>query len=662
MLARLLGRLVSLLSRILSRSRTLIVRLLYRLPLPVLIRFLSTFAASQPSRDDPRGRLPRGDIPSTNEHTIACSQLFDQSTPPNHSIRRKPSDLGLSIRIDPDTISRLADSPDEMSPPQIPEIRVNDTIGGSDIESRGRSPSVASSRTRYPVTTPQSPEHISIPQPTSPRPTSPRGPRHTRSPSHPTRTATLAHERGESLPSAATPTVSDFFPDFLRAPAPLDIDEPFNSCGSLGNKAIQPVCPEAFSRGGCRIVTEDADSGIALAPMTRSFEPAQKIKGWTPILHPDGVVYFFNKNKNIFTDAHIYNKTVYKCLRAYLATIEDFLRRTDHENLTGDCDLVLDLLPNNPDQWDKENGAYTGDYDCRYYFVDHKTKAVFWLDMFPANLFETNVKGVSCKTHLRHEIEAQYWYHCQLFPSSTNLSYSGIQGLRDIILHGLADTLVRSHNSTSPLGQEELNKALKWVNSLEKTISSPDGPSTGSVSLLSKLMFCFTRERFYHFYGQPAVRLARDLSVHREVDDHTLLIRILSPLLLSAPSHHLKTLRKIWVDQLMHVPAWKAASRKLTGQWRDFILYATVTLNANVAFLGIQSVDANTPPFRHPAQVSCYLSIVFSIGSIVTGLLLLKANRTEFNASYLYEKRHSLSAVETLAILHSLPYALLTWA
>ncbi len=33
-----------------------------------------------------------------------------------------------------------------------------------------------------------------------------------------------------------------------------------------------------------------------------------------------------------------------------------------------------------------------------------------------------------------------------------------------------------------------------------------------------------------------------------------------------------------------------------------------------------------------------------------------------WQVQYLYEKHHSLSAVETLAVLHSLPYAFLTWA
>ena len=55
-------------------------------------------------------------------------------------------------------------------------------------------------------------------------------------------------------------------------------------------------------------------------------------------------------------------------------------------------------------------------------------------------------------------------------------------------------------------------------------------------------------------------------------------------------------------------------------------------LNANVAFLAIQSVDQiseNNNPDRSPAQIASYLSIIASIGSIILGLLLIRQNRTK---------------------------------
>ena len=51
-------------------------------------------------------------------------------------------------------------------------------------------------------------------------------------------------------------------------------------------------------------------------------------------------------------------------------------------------------------------------------------------------------------------------------------------------------------------------------------------------------------------------------------------------------------------------------------------------LNANVAFLAIPSVDPGNHT-RTPAQLASYLSIVTAVGSVVTGLLLLRQHRTK---------------------------------
>ena len=51
-------------------------------------------------------------------------------------------------------------------------------------------------------------------------------------------------------------------------------------------------------------------------------------------------------------------------------------------------------------------------------------------------------------------------------------------------------------------------------------------------------------------------------------------------------------------------------------------------LNANVAFLAIPGVDPANNTLT-PAQFASYLSIIASLGSIVTGLLLLRQYRTK---------------------------------
>jgi hypothetical protein len=105
-------------------------------------------------------------------------------------------------------------------------------------------------------------------------------------------------------------------------------------------------------------------------------------------------------------------------------------------------------------------------------------------------------------------------------------------------------------------------------------------------------------------------------------------------------------------------------------------------LNANVAFLAIQSIDTNHPN-RSGAQISSYGSIIVSVGSIILGLLLERQNRTKdresaeaavsayihrssyakepYQSSFLARMSHPSLGLETLAIMYSLPYALLMW-
>ena len=51
-------------------------------------------------------------------------------------------------------------------------------------------------------------------------------------------------------------------------------------------------------------------------------------------------------------------------------------------------------------------------------------------------------------------------------------------------------------------------------------------------------------------------------------------------------------------------------------------------LVANAAFLAVPSVDPGNGT-RAPAQLANYLSVITSIGGIVTGLLLLRQHRTK---------------------------------
>ncbi|KAJ2925936.1 hypothetical protein H1R20_g11162, partial [Candolleomyces eurysporus] len=389
---------------------------------------------------------------------------------------------------------------------------------------------------------------------------------------------------------------------------------------------------------------------MTIESFTLDFRPYPDPPGWKPIVHPEGILYFYNEEKeqDAVTEANLYDSLYYEKITSDVATLEDFirarnLRMPEHYTLAMDLNM-------------KPHGAIYTDY----YYADHDRKIVFFLDDIETDTslpVWSQLKGVTSMAHLKHEIEAQYWYHGVLYPSTIKLKAEHVVELRDVILHYLGD-MITSQYSTSPYTASELNTMLGQVNHLRKNV---DHDSPGAVSLL-------TRQKFLNWYGVSEVRINRDESVHGERKHKTLLIKILSPLLFFAPDVHLLALEKMWVDEIMHSPVWREAIGKLNEEWQEFTLYATVLLNANVAYLAIQSIDTHEKRgYRSPVQIGCYLSVVASIGSIILGLLLLRQNRTRFHGTmeevnaFLQARSHPRLGLESLAILYSLPYALLLW-
>lgn len=183
-------------------------------------------------------------------------------------------------------------------------------------------------------------------------------------------------------------------------------------------------------------------------------------------------------------------------------------------------------------------------------------------------------------------------------------------------------------------------------------------------------MHIFAHQRFLHYHGQKAARLSRDQSVFSDAHEHrTPLISILAPILFNAPDVHLKSLENIWIDNIITLIPWSQFMSKLQTDWQEYVLFSTVLLNANISFMTINDVDPGTGTrHRTPAQIASFVSTIASIGSTVIGLLLIRQYRlkpkdtAQDALNYLTSRRHPTLGLETLAIMYSLPYALLMWA
>ncbi|KAJ3967699.1 hypothetical protein EV361DRAFT_770250, partial [Lentinula raphanica] len=173
--------------------------------------------------------------------------------------------------------------------------------------------------------------------------------------------------------------------------------------------------------------------------------------------------------------------------------------------------------------------------------------------------------------------------------------------------------------------------------------------------------------RFIHFYGQPAARLDRDRSVHQQngrQKRRPWWMSCLSPVLFSAPDLYYRMLSKIWVDSFVHGTAWNDFMQALVNDWQQVALFNTVLLNANVAFLAIQSIDISSDiPQRSPAQIASFISTFASCGSMILGLVLARIHRAkdrnEVESAIYTSNSHNGKAI--LAVLYSTPYVLLLW-
>ncbi|KAK0486397.1 hypothetical protein IW261DRAFT_1559799 [Armillaria novae-zelandiae] len=414
-----------------------------------------------------------------------------------------------------------------------------------------------------------------------------------------------------------------------------------------------PLAPEQIQRYGREVIIRPNESTYWIDPLTTLFPPHHVQHGWMPFAHPEGALYWFHQEKRTFTGVDLRNQAKLQRIMNHLDTIYEFIRK-NHIIIPANVDLVFELV-RDPD---------SGDECCAYYFASHGTRSVFWLDDFDTNNLiiwaQEEVKGVTEPSHVRLEIEAQYWYHCQLFPTCMEMTMDIIEELRDILIYYMGDTMT-SPLSTSVYGVSELQEIMSITNFVEKSIASGLPRRPGSVGSIGRFMFIFFRNRFINFHGQPGARLARDQLIYETSSKRTLLVTLLSPLLFFTPDIHLATLKKIGGDGYVHThkASWTNFTQKLNTEWQEVTLYATVILNANVAFLAIQSVDdASADGGRSSTQIASYISMIASIGSIVLGTRMRAHDSSGDSAS---EHFHLSIAkgMETLAIMYGLPTALL---
>ncbi|KAH9027055.1 hypothetical protein EDB84DRAFT_1419842 [Lactarius hengduanensis] len=336
-------------------------------------------------------------------------------------------------------------------------------------------------------------------------------------------------------------------------------------------------------------------------------------------------------------------------------------------------DLVLDILPT-------EDGRVS----WSYYYACHETRCLFWLDLYDTTQMISELLGVRSPAHIKHRLESLYWNHWSLFPvifKDRRLDLAVVDELVGVLSHGCMDVMT-SQLSTLPYDADTMQKMLELVRNAKESDAGLVYHTTGVTRLLSY----FAHWRFLYFHGQDSARLERHKTVYTHPDrERTLLITSLSPALFLAPEGYLRELEKVWIDDVIFERDWRKFISGLLKEWEQLILSSTVVLSVNVGFLTIpgvivSNINSNNITstselviFTSPAQIASCMSMVASAGSVVIGLLLVRRNSAKQNedlagavtlrqSTYLFQSTHRVFGLEPMAIVFSLPWALLMWS
>ncbi|KAK0213654.1 hypothetical protein IW262DRAFT_1466983 [Armillaria fumosa] len=424
---------------------------------------------------------------------------------------------------------------------------------------------------------------------------------------------------------------------------------------SVIGELFYPIAPTEFERSRRPDEVEDKYISYDIGRLTISFARRETPQPWTSYIHPDGARYFRCEHDlfTVYTDANLFDPEILQTVQQFVDQVDEYLTCHDTTEVPFDTekvDLVLDITL-----------SATKRTICGYYFAYHPNRAVFWLDDFESSeRLWSKTNGVTSPDHILHEIQSQYWHHCALFPSPRCASQAVIDELRDIILHaigGLPDHIV-SLTSTVSYGIEELRGMLQLIPAKSRETNDDSGPGVSRIAYI--LMKRFAHERFLHFYGEPAARLNRGTSIYdkNKVHKRSFLFQILKCLLFAAPCAHLHEIESMMSDGVLSQVAWRDFIDRICKDWSHLTLYSTVLINVDVAVLSIQSVDTSSP-----VKIVIHLSILSSLGSLFFALLLLRRNNTRPNISADEAARFcpTVTLYDNIAIIYSLPYALLIW-
>lgn len=394
---------------------------------------------------------------------------------------------------------------------------------------------------------------------------------------------------------------------------------------------------------------------------------------WEWLTHPDGLPYFYYREKNVITEAYVPQDDVRFHVERFIDEMEEYIKTAKNIDAT--------VYANNQRVLVFEDNEESGPV-AYYYFVDHKYQSIFWLENLPGDELVTDLQvDELSETQFGFKINSEYWLHRSLYPGLQSVSAYEIAQVHNAVHSAMSDT-VFSAVSTSPFPYETLEKIEEIMEKRIKTHSSSSSPGSEGwldpvlEKIIGQTLQSFSKKRFLDCYGEKLSRLSADQHLHPGSHGHktsSRIMLILTYMLFFSPRPHLKKLREVYVDFMVVQHSWKEYIERLNQDWEAILILEGVVLAVVVSFLAMPSVDTaqGTPEAeRSSIQLLGYASVILNITSIVIVLMLKSLfyksksqgqTVTEKASKTLRAAHDSQFGLEGLAIVFSLPRVLMIW-
>ncbi|OAX42603.1 hypothetical protein K503DRAFT_796989 [Rhizopogon vinicolor AM-OR11-026] len=317
---------------------------------------------------------------------------------------------------------------------------------------------------------------------------------------------------------------------------------------------------------------------------------------WNSYSHPEGQLYFQRRicpNYGVVTEANVHRKQIGDCLDGWLKNIDEIISQRQI-TIPPSSELFIEL--------DESLSS------CTYYFVNHGTKQLFWLEQTTTELLDMGM--VVSPSHIETALKRLYWVHVEFFPMHTQgVQPEVVDDLIGVMSHGAADRLT-SRTSTFPYTAEKCTQLLQLV-SLRREGETLDGHT---LCFVARLWGAIENHRFMTYYGQEYAQLDRlQIMTPAEEIEHPSVEAIANPALWGIPGHYLSELRDLFANEQVFVDQWQIFMKASMSEWHTAVVWTFPVIIADIlsCLLSRASLSSALP------------SILSASGSLITGSILL---------------------------------------